>query len=185
MPIRSLRFWPLLLLLAACTRTPRSSVDLDNKYHDAVNRQIGTAQDERNTAALLPFLTNANPIYRREAALAFASVQAPAAVPGLIPLLRDGDYSVRRAAAYALGQTGDSTAVDSLLVRVQLEPDASVRRYVHEALGRTVTRASLPALWRHSTLADTAHAVALALGLNRAALRASPRPKAYSARCRC
>ncbi|WP_158010091.1 hypothetical protein, partial [Hymenobacter glacialis] len=25
-------------------------------------------------------------------------------------------------AAYALGQTGDSTAVDSLLVRVQLEP---------------------------------------------------------------
>ncbi|WP_083322284.1 peptidylprolyl isomerase [Hymenobacter lapidarius] len=177
MPIRSLRFWPVLLLLAACTRTPRPSVDLDNKYHDAVNRQIGTAQDERNTAALLPFLTNSNPIYRREAALAFASVQAPAAVPGLIPLLRDGDYSVRRAAAYALGQIGDSTAVDSLLVRVQLEPDAGVRRYVHEALGRTVTRASLPALWRHSTLTDTAHAVALALGLNRAALRGLTSPE--------
>ena len=123
MPIRSLRFWPVLLLLAACARTPRPSADLANKYHDATIRQIGTAQDERNTAALLPFLTNSSPTYRREAALALASVQAPAAVPGLLPLLRDAEPSVRRAAAYALGQTGDSTAVDTLRVRVLEEKD--------------------------------------------------------------
>ncbi|MCC3153834.1 peptidylprolyl isomerase [Hymenobacter sp. BT770] len=168
---RSLRLWPLLLLLAACARTPRPSADLANKYHDATIRQIGTAQDERNTAALLPFLTNANPTYRREAALAFASVQAPAAVPGLIPLLRDADLSVRRAAAYALGQTGDSTAVDSLRGRLLKETDNAVRRYEHEALGRTVTRSSLPELWRVEALTDTARASALALGLSRAALR--------------
>ncbi|GAB3317603.1 hypothetical protein GCM10027511_28080 [Hymenobacter humi] len=168
---RSLRLWPLLLLLTACVRTPRPSADLDNKYHDAINRQIGTAQDERNTAALLPFLTHANPIYRREAALALASVQSPAAVPGLIPLLRDVEPSVRRAAAYALGQTGDSTAVDSLRVRVLKESHAGVRRYVHEALGRTVTRRTLPELWRVEALNDTARASALALGLSRAALR--------------
>ncbi|WP_201979481.1 peptidylprolyl isomerase [Hymenobacter rubidus] len=171
MLIRTLRCWPLLLLVAACARTPRPSADLANKYHDATIRQIGTAQDERNTAALLPFLTNANPTYRREAALAFASVQAQAAVPGLIPLLRDADPSVRRAAAYALGQTGDSTAVDSLRVRVLKENDGQVRRYVHEALGRTVTRTSLPELWRVETLNDTARATALAWGLGRAALR--------------
>ena len=171
MPIRSSRFWPLLLLLAACARTPRPSADLNNKYHDDTIRQIGTAQDERNSAALLPFLTNANPTYRREAALALASVQAPAAVPGLLPLLRDAEPSVRRAAAYALGQTGDSTAVDSLRVRVLQEKDGQVRRYVHEALGRTVTRRSLPELWRVETLTDTARAAALAWGLSRAALR--------------
>ncbi|WP_210519821.1 peptidylprolyl isomerase [Hymenobacter terricola] len=177
MPIRSFRLWPLLLLLAACTRTPHSSAGLANKYHDATIRQIGTAQDERNTAALLPFLSNANPTYRREAALAFASVQAPAAVPGLIPLLRDGDYSVRRAAAYALGQIGDSTAVDSLRVRVLKENDGQVRRYVHEALGRTVTRHSLPELWRVEFLNDTARAAALAWGLSRAALRGLSSPE--------
>ncbi|MDB5235176.1 MAG: hypothetical protein JWR44_2169 [Hymenobacter sp.] len=177
MPIRSFRFWPVLLLLAACARTPRPSADLNNKYHDATIRQIGTAQDERNTAALLPFLTNANPVYRREAALALASVQAPTAVPGLLPLLRDAEPSVRRAAAYALGQTGDSTAVDSLRVRVLKENDGQVRRYVHEALGRTVTRRSLPELWRVETLNDTARAAALAWGLGRAALRGLTSPE--------
>ena len=175
---RFLRFGPLLLLLATCARTPRYSVNLANKYHDATVRQIGTAQDERNTAALLPFLTNANPAYRREAALALASVQAPAAGPGLIPLLRDADPGVRRAAAYALGQIGDSTAVDSLRVRVLREPDGTVRRYVHEALGRTVTRRRLPELWSGpETANDTARAAALAWGLSRAALRGLSSPE--------
>lgn len=168
--VRSFRFWPLLLL-AACARTPRPSADVGNKYDDDTVREIGTAQDERNTAALLPYLTNPNPAYRREAALAFASVQAPAAVPGLLPLLRDADPGVRRAAAYALGQTGDSTAVDSLCARVQTEPDNVVRRYVYEALGRTVTRRSLPKLWHTEPLCDTAQAAAQAWGLSRAALR--------------
>ncbi|MFD2718394.1 peptidylprolyl isomerase [Hymenobacter monticola] len=177
MPHRSLRCWPLLLLLAACTRTPHPSAGLANKYHDATIRQIGTAQDERNTPALLPFLSNANPSYRREAALAFASVQAPAALPGLLPLLRDADPEVRRAAAYALGQIGDSTAVDTLRVRVLKENDPVVRRYVHEALGRTVTRRSLPELWRVETLTDTARAAALAWGLSRAALRGLTSPE--------
>ncbi|MDO7853110.1 peptidylprolyl isomerase [Hymenobacter convexus] len=177
MPHRSFRYWPLLLLAAACARTPRASTDLANKYHDATIRQIGTAQDERNTPALLPFLTNNNSNYRREAALAFASVQAPAAVPGLLPLLRDADPTVRRAAAYALGQIGDSSAVDTLRVRVLKENDPVVRRYVHEALGRTVTRRSLPELWRVETLNDTARAAALAWGLSRAALRGLTSPE--------
>ncbi len=177
MSLRYSRLWPLLLLLAACARTPRPSAGLDNKYHDETLRQIGTAQDERNTAALLPVLTSANANYRREAALAFASVQAPAAVPALIPLLRDADPFVRRAAAYALGQAGDSTAVDSLRVRVLMENDGSVRRYVHEALGRSVTRHTLPELWRVETLNDTARAAALAWGLSRAALRGLSSPE--------
>ncbi|MCI1188875.1 peptidylprolyl isomerase [Hymenobacter sp. DH14] len=178
MPIRTRFSWALLLLLAACARTPQPSASGPaNKYQDATMRQIGTAQDERNTAALLPWLSNGNPIYRREAALALASVQAPAAVPALLPLLRDREPSVRRAAAYALGQTGDSTAVDSLRVRVLKENDDVVRRYVHEALGRTVTRRSLPELWRVETLNDTARAAALAWGLSRAALRGYTSPE--------
>ena len=170
MSTRTLRYWPLLLLVAACARTPQPS-GLPNKYVDVTMRLIGTAQDERNVSALLPWLSNGNPIYRREAALALASVQSKTAVPALLPLLRDVDSGVRRAAAFALGQASDSTIVDSLRVRVLQEKDDVVRRYMHEALGRSVTRRSLPELWRVETLNDTARAVALAWGLNRAALR--------------
>ncbi|WP_161599437.1 peptidylprolyl isomerase [Hymenobacter nivis] len=171
---------PTVLLLAACARTPRPSAGalVPNKYADATLREIGTAQDERNAAALLPFLKNDRPAYRREAALALASVQARAAVPALLPALRDADPGVRRAAAYALGQTGDSLAVDSLRVRVLQEPDALARRYAHEALGRCVTRASLPELWRVPVLTDTARAGAQAWGLARAALRGLSSPEA-------
>ncbi|MDQ2771757.1 MAG: HEAT repeat domain-containing protein, partial [Bacteroidota bacterium] len=176
MPNRSLRYWPLLLLLTVCVRTPQPSGQ-PNKYVDVTMRLIGTAQDERNVPALLPWLSNGNPIYRREAALALASVQSRAAVPSLLPMLRDVEPGVRRAAAYALGQTGDSTAVDSLRVRVLEEKDDVVRRYVHEALGRTVTRHSLPELWRVEVLTDTARAAALAWGLGRAALRGLSSPE--------
>ena len=172
---------PVLLLLAACARTPRPGTGpaaATNKYDDATLREIGTAQDERNAAALLPFLASANPAYRREAALALASVQSRAAVPALLPALRDADPAVRRAAAYALGQTADSLAVDSLRVRVLQEPDPLVRRYAHEALGRCVTRHSLPELWRVPVLTDTARAAAQAWGLARAALRGLSSPEA-------
>ena len=169
MPNRTLRCWPLLLLLAACARTPQPSGQ-PNKYVDVTMRLIGTAQDERNVPALLPWLGNGNPIYRREAALALASVQSRAAVPALLPLLRDVDSGVRRAAAFALGQASDSTIADTLRVRVLEEKDDVVRRYVHEALGRSVTRRTLPELWRVEALNDTARAVALAAGLSRAAL---------------
>ena len=104
-------------------------------------------------------------------------MQAPVVVPGLLPLLRDAEPSVRRAAAYALGQIGDSTIVDSLRMRVLEEKDGQVRRYVHEALGRTVTRRSLPELWRVEILTDTARAAALAWGLSRAALRGLVSPE--------
>jgi cyclophilin family peptidyl-prolyl cis-trans isomerase/HEAT repeat protein len=142
-----------------------------NKFGDPILRQIYTAQDERRTAALLPFLSNQSAVYRREAALALASVQDKAAVASLIPLLNDVAAPVRRAAAYALGQTGDSTAVNYLLLRLLSEPNFAARRATHEALGRCVTRRSLPLLWRTTTTPDTILSAGLAWGLARAALR--------------
>ncbi len=173
-----LRSFLPLLLLAACARTPRPAATAPNRFADPVQRQIATAQDERNIAALLPFLTAANPAHRAAAAEAFGSVQAPAAVPALLPLLRDAAPPVRRAAAYALGQTADSAAVDSLRVRMLQEPDGQVRRTVQEALGRCVSRRSVAELWRVPVLTDTARAAALAAGLQRLAVRGLMTPEA-------
>ncbi|MBJ6143695.1 peptidylprolyl isomerase [Hymenobacter sp. BT559] len=142
-------------------------------YADATRRRIATAQDERRTTELLPFLTDKNPTYRGAAAEALGSVQDPKAVPALLPLLRDAAPTVRRAAAYALGQTGDSTAVPALGQRLaQPEPNALARRATYEALGRCVTKHSVSQLWIIKVPGtDSAAAPGRAWGLYRAALR--------------
>jgi cyclophilin family peptidyl-prolyl cis-trans isomerase/HEAT repeat protein len=142
-------------------------------YADATRRRIATAQDERKTAELLPFLTDKNPTYRAAAAEALGSVQDPKAVPALLPLLRDATPAVRRAAAYALGQTGDSTAVPALGQRLaQPETNALARRAAYEALGRCVTKQTVSQLWTIKVPGpDSAAAPGCAWGIYRAALR--------------
>ncbi|MGI4875210.1 MAG: peptidylprolyl isomerase [Janthinobacterium lividum] len=158
----------LLLLLAFPAAAPAP-----HPYADAVRRRIATAQDERNTAGLLPFLTDKNPAYRTAAAEAFGSVQDKKAVPTLLLLLADASPAVRRAAAYALGQTGDSTAVPTLVQRLgQPEPSAPARRAAYEALGRCVTKRSVSQLWEMKPPGpDSAAAPGRAWGLYQAALR--------------
>ncbi len=174
------RFFRLLLgllPLAALAQAPPA-----HPYADAVRRRIATAQDERRTAALLPYLTDKNPAYRTAAAEALASVQDRGAVPALLPLLRDATPAVRRAAAYALGQAGDSTAVPALTQRLaQPEASAPARRAMYEALGRCVTKHSVAQLWQlKAASADSAAAPGRAWGLYRAALRGLASAEAVS-----
>jgi cyclophilin family peptidyl-prolyl cis-trans isomerase/HEAT repeat protein len=151
-------------------------------YADATRRRIATAQDERKTAELLPFLTDKNPVYRAAAAEALGSVQDAKAVPALLPLLRDATPAVRRAAAYALGQTGDSTAVPALGQRLaQPEANALARRATYEALGRCVTKRTVSQLWTIKVPGpDSAAAPGRAWGLYRAALRGLATPEAVN-----
>jgi len=165
MRLPSLRcLWAWLPLLAAAAPAP-------HPYADATRRRIATAQDERNTAALLPFLQDKNVGYRTAAALAFGSVQDKAAVPALLPLLADKALAVRRAAAFALGQTGDSLAALPLAQRLPQAADYQERLALGEALGRCATRRTLPLLWQSAAPADTTRSAALGWGLYRAALR--------------
>ncbi|MCR5887072.1 peptidylprolyl isomerase [Hymenobacter sp. J193] len=172
----------ILLAATGCATRPVATTAVTpvasapNKFADATLRQIATAQDERNTTALLPYLSRPEPRYRREAALAFASVQDRAAVAALTRLLAsDAEADVRRAAAFALGQTADTAAAtqQALLTQLTAEPDRAVRRYVLEAMGRCATRASLADLVRlpAALATDTSAQVGQAWGLYRAALR--------------
>ena len=150
---------------------PRSTPP--HPYADPVRRRIATAQDERQTAPLLPFLQDKNPTYRAAAAEALASVQDRQALPALLPLLRDPNAAVRRAAAYALGQTGDSLAVPALAARLnQPEASASARRAAYEALGRCVSKNSVSKIWEIKPPGpDSAAAPGRAWALYRATLR--------------
>ena len=172
-----IRLFLLSLLPLAAPATPPSRPA--HPYADATRRRIATAQDERNTAALLPFLTDKNSSYRAAAAEALASVQDVKVVPALLPLLHDAAPAVRRAAAYALGQTGDSTAVPALAQRLaQPEASAPARYAVYEALGRCVTKHSVSQLWKITPPGpDSAAAPGRAWGLYRASLRGLATPE--------
>ena len=166
-----LSFFLALLLVGPPTRPA---------YADATRRRIATAQDERQTAALLPFLQDKNPAYRAAAAEALASVQDKKATPALLPLLRDANAAVRRAAAYALGQAGDSLAVPALARRLaQPEANAPARRAAYEALGRCVTSRTVSQIWAVKPPGpDSAAAPGRAWALYRATLRGLATPEA-------
>ncbi|AHJ96379.1 peptidylprolyl isomerase [Hymenobacter swuensis] len=165
-------------LLTACAPRPAASsaaaaTQLNQFATDSVRRRIATLQDERRTADLLPYLIRSEAPYRQAAAEALASVQDKKATPQLLVALQDPEWRVRQLAAYALGQTADSTAEAGLFQRLPLEPEAMVRSYVLEALGRCTSRSGLNALTRlpSSLATDTAALNGQAWGLYRAGLR--------------
>ncbi len=167
------------LLFAALPLLASAAAPPAHPYADATRRRIATAQDERQTAILVPFLQDKNPVYRAAAAEALASVQDKKAVPALLPLLQDASPAVRRAAAFALGQAGDSTAVPALAQRLgQPEASAATRRAIYEALGRCVTKSSVSQIYTIKYPgSDSAAAPGRAWALYRAGLRGLATPE--------
>jgi cyclophilin family peptidyl-prolyl cis-trans isomerase/HEAT repeat protein len=107
-----------------------------NKFSDPDIERIYELKDRRKADSLYIYLTNGDPELRREAALAFGSVQDSSAVANLAPLLDDKDRSVRKAAAFALGQTRCAESRKVLESRLAVEDDAEVFNEVAEAYGK-------------------------------------------------
>lgn len=142
----------LLLLTAACSQpAQKSGSGTVHKFSDATIRNIYTLQDERKTQDLLPFLTRPEAMYRKEAALAFASVQDSAAIPALVQLLKAPEPEVQVAAAYALGQIGNSSAEEALMTAYGTTQAPAVRAQMLEAWGKVATQRGLDVLATFST----------------------------------
>lgn len=147
----------LLMTMASCSNNVLTNSSVEEKKHSAGNRfqdkklqAIYTFQDRRDSKRLLSYFSDLEPIYRRAAALAFASVQAAEAVDPLARLLEDSDPDVREAAAYALGQIGESSAEPALLARLKAETSPAVKRFLLEALGKCGTRKGFRILWQQN-----------------------------------
>lgn len=158
--------------MAGCQQLPQQSpeVPAKNKFDDTTLQRIYTLQDKRQTAELLPYLNNTKPQYRREAAIAFASVQDTLAIPPLLDLLTDTTVAVREAAAYSLGQVGDTEAEQGIMQRLQQEQNPGVQAALLEALGKVATSAGVSYLAAYEAPNPTALA-GQAWGLYRAGLR--------------
>ena len=138
-----------------------------NKFSDPDIARIYDLKDRRVSDSLFTYLQHADPVIRREAALAFGSVQDTTAVERLAPLLDDKDRSVRKAAAFALGQTRCAASERILAEKILTEQDATVFNEIAEAYGKTARR------WKNFSekdYSDSVRAFGLAWSLYRAGL---------------
>ncbi len=141
-----------------------------NRFTDRTLQNITELQDRRRGDSLLHFLLDKHPVYRKEAALSFASVQDTVAALQLgNMLLEDPVAEARAAAAFALGQTPCAAACNALIPALQ-EKDPLVLREVLEALGKTIRKDDLQVL-KNFKPADSLGQIGLAWAYYHLALR--------------
>lgn len=94
-------------------------------------------QHDRNTAGLIAYFENPNPVLRRYAALAMASVLDTAATGPLLQLIaKEKDIVVKSNAAYSLGQLKNPKSALDIGSLIQKEKSHPVRHNLMEALGK-------------------------------------------------
>jgi hypothetical protein len=150
----------IVLEFTSCKETPST-----NKFADPVLMKIADLKDRRSSDSLYSFFTNEKAAYREEAALAFASIQDSAAVQQLKKLLSDEHKGVRKAAAFALGQTASRQSSQILIEALAGETDSEIINEILEAYGKVTRRWNLPV-----STEDTLKAKGFAWSLYRAGL---------------
>lgn len=160
----------LYVLLPAILLTACSGNKGPNKFSDPTIIEIYNLKDRRSGDSLKVYLTSENPVYRREAALAFASVQDSTAAILLGNILKeDTDLEARLNAAFALGQTGGQESVNALIPAIYHNEHVVVKE-VFEALGRAVDETDVTDL-RNYTSTDSFHQVGQARGMLQLGMR--------------
>lgn len=138
----------ILFSITACVPpTDRSSTDVTLDFANPVIVKILALQDKGETDSLYPFLDDSNPTVRFNAVKAFASLKDSSSVDSIIKMLKDPILEVRAAAAYVLGQLGDSKAETPLIAAFTSKDTLSVNNIFNqnilEALGKCGTKSTL------------------------------------------
>lgn len=158
------RVLPLMLIffsLVSCNKTETPP----NKFSDPVVVKIADLKDRRSSDSLYTYFSNENSLYRKEAVLAFASIQDSINIDKIGALLIDQDTSVRKAAALALGQINAVTSISMLEQAALKEKDKDVLYEILEAYGKVAKR------WKQIPGVENNAKAALAWSLFRAGLK--------------
>lgn len=109
--------------------------------------RLGRRYETRSSAVLKDFLMHPTARVRAEAARAFGIICIGVRLDILIDLTTDSSIDVRKAAAYALGRSGDERAVPGLINLIKDSNEIlDVRGIAAEALGELQARPALPVL---------------------------------------
>lgn len=155
-------FITVLILISSCDQTGQSL----NKFSDSRLLTIAELRDRRAADSLLTYFNDPDALYRREAVLAFASIQDSNFVHHVGKILfDDADSSVRAAAAFAIGQTPCIEAENILLEAAGKENEKEVLRELIEAYGKVAK------LWKLTLSEDYRLTRSLAWSYYRMAVR--------------
>jgi HEAT repeat protein len=154
--------------------------DVSPTVRAAAAHAVLSLPDQEAATRLLPLLKDKSEFVRREVVFALGATRHASAVSALVDLLnRDKEPSVRAAAAMALGEIGDDTAVAALSQIIaadgskkkksKSDEEEFVVRSAVRSLGRIGSRAAVPvligALQNESNSIDSRREAAIALGL--------------------
>lgn len=153
----------IALLLSGCTGGGA------NKFSDPTLVRIADLQDRRLGDSLNAYLDHENAVYRREAARAFASLQASPDIDKIGKrLLMDSDWQVREAAALALGQIDQPHSERLLLAALVKEKEPRVLYEILNAYGKVTSGWQLNP---NAFIEDSITRAGLAWSIYRAGLR--------------
>jgi HEAT repeat protein/beta-lactamase regulating signal transducer with metallopeptidase domain len=122
----------------------------DERDHEVRNQiawALGQIESKDAVAGLGAALRSEDDIETRRTMIwALGQIEDAAAVPFLVPMLRDGDAEVRKKTVWALGQIESKDAVEPLVAMFAGERTSSVRAQVLWALGQIEDARAVPAL---------------------------------------
>lgn len=166
-PYRKFYFLAAIVLLVSCQR--QDDRKFRNRFSDPVQIKIAEFQDQRIADSLYSYFTHPNAAYRREAVQAFGSLQVADNVDAIGKLLlMDSDASVRKAAAFALGQIQHPACERILLGAVVKEKIPAITFEILQAYGKVTSQWNLNP---ENFLSDSLKASGLAWSVYRAGLR--------------
>lgn len=192
MSIRTTHTYLLVLLatylLVQCMPPTSEPVltEINRNIADPLFQKIIYFQDYQLSDSLLPYFKHKDPTYRYAAALAFASFKKEKAIDSLGPLLKDPIMEVRMAAAYALGQQGETKGANLLTGNFEQSDTAGTflasNSAILEAVGKCGSQDFLSSLGSISTYkhTDTLLLEGQAKGIYRYALRGMIAPEGTS-----
>jgi len=162
--MRLVHYIPITLLaftaIYSCvpkTDTVYSDVQVD--LSDPNVQVIYNLQDRQKMDSLCIYLKHENPAYRYLAALAFGSIRKADKLDSLTQLLNDPMMEVRTAAAYSIGQIGDSRAVLKLIGAFKSQDTITVNTpfnaAILEAIGKTGSLEHLKSIAEVKTYRNT------------------------------
>lgn len=130
--------------------TGNQMTDIVISMSDPEIQKITDLKDKQDLKGLYGYFRNENPSYRYQAVIAFASIKNAEANDSLVAMLQDPVMQVRSAAAFAIGQTGDSKITDRLILSFRGKDTLNVNNIfnanVLEAVGKSGNLSDLKSL---------------------------------------